>query len=67
MGSMVGKKCKYKPFNEWTDGVICADSYSDDGRFMVTDGFAPIAQYDDSLREYTQEDIGKNVILYEEF
>ena len=59
----LGTICKYKPFNEWIPGVVCAGL--DDGKFCVTDGVIKIAQYDDSLRTYSLEDIGTKVIFEE--
>ena len=56
-----GQKCKYKPFGGWKDGTVCA--VMDDGRFYVTDGAIKVAQYDDSLRDYKQEDIGRDVLF----
>lgn len=56
-----GMKCHYKPFGEWEDGKVVA--VLDDGRFMVSDGAINVAQYDDSLRYYSETDIGENVII----
>lgn len=58
-----GMKCKYKPFGEWENGEVVA--VMDDDKFYVSDGGIKVAQYDDSLRCYTDSDIGVAVVFDE--
>ena len=61
MAITTGTKCRYKPFDKWVDGRVAA--VLDDGKFLVSDGAIQVAQYDDSLREYTMDDIGTLVLI----
>lgn len=60
----VGMKCRYKPFGEWEKGEVVA--VKNDGRFLVSDGVINVPQYDDSLRDYSEADIGEKVIFDEQ-